>query len=174
MLQVGELPDPEPGPGEVRVNLTFSGVNPSFSHNIDLDAAVVGHDTVIAAYATHQDRPDFPFWPLLFDNVTVRLFGSDDYPVAAKREAATRQRRQPISNTSTLGRYAGSGLLHSDGGADNQSDEVAAVHSDGAADSQSDADAKVEGRVVSPPRPFASEIRAALPRSTSSSRSSHW
>lgn len=29
VLQVGELPDPMPGPGEVRVRLRFSGVNPS-------------------------------------------------------------------------------------------------------------------------------------------------
>lgn len=29
MLVVGELPDPQPGPGEVRVRLTTSGVNPS-------------------------------------------------------------------------------------------------------------------------------------------------
>jgi NADPH2:quinone reductase len=29
VLQFGELPDPEPGPGEVRVRLTASGVNPS-------------------------------------------------------------------------------------------------------------------------------------------------
>jgi NADPH2:quinone reductase len=28
VLQVGELPDPTPGPGEVRVRLTYSGVNP--------------------------------------------------------------------------------------------------------------------------------------------------
>jgi len=28
VLQIGELPDPEPGPGEVRVRLTRSGVNP--------------------------------------------------------------------------------------------------------------------------------------------------
>ena len=28
VLHVGELPDPTPGPGEVRVRLTFSGVNP--------------------------------------------------------------------------------------------------------------------------------------------------
>ncbi|OLB73435.1 MAG: oxidoreductase [Actinobacteria bacterium 13_2_20CM_2_71_6] len=28
VLRVGELPDPEPGPGEVRVRLTMSGVNP--------------------------------------------------------------------------------------------------------------------------------------------------
>ena len=29
VLQVGELPTPEPGQGEVRVKLSFSGVNPS-------------------------------------------------------------------------------------------------------------------------------------------------
>jgi NADPH2:quinone reductase len=29
VLQLGELPDPEPGPGEVRVRLACSGVNPS-------------------------------------------------------------------------------------------------------------------------------------------------
>jgi NADPH2:quinone reductase len=28
VLQVGELPNPEPGPGEVRVHIRFSGVNP--------------------------------------------------------------------------------------------------------------------------------------------------
>src|SRR4051794_7448914 len=28
VLRVGELPTPEPGPGEVRVRLTYSGVNP--------------------------------------------------------------------------------------------------------------------------------------------------
>lgn len=45
--------------------------------------------TVIAAYATRRDRPDFPFWPMLFDNVTIRLIGSDDFPVAARQQAAT-------------------------------------------------------------------------------------
>ena len=49
---------------------------------------VARNGTVIAAYATREDRPDFPFWPLLFDNVTIRLLGSDDFPVAAKRQAA--------------------------------------------------------------------------------------
>jgi NADPH2:quinone reductase len=49
---------------------------------------VVKIGAVIAAYATRRDRPDFPFWPLLFDNVTVRLLGSDDFPVEAKRAAA--------------------------------------------------------------------------------------
>jgi NADPH2:quinone reductase len=60
----------------------------AFSDNIDLDAAVVRNEAVIAAYATHHERPDFPFWPMLFDNVVIRLLGSDDFPIAAKEQAA--------------------------------------------------------------------------------------
>ena len=59
-----------------------------FSDNIDLDAEIASNNTVIAAYATRADRPRIPFWPMLFDNVTIRLFGSDDFPIAAKRQAA--------------------------------------------------------------------------------------
>jgi NADPH:quinone reductase len=60
----------------------------AFSDNVDLDAAVAANDAVIAAYATRTDRPDFPFWPMLFANLTIRLFGSDDFPVAARQQAA--------------------------------------------------------------------------------------
>jgi NADPH2:quinone reductase len=60
----------------------------AFSENADLDAAVAAPDAVIAAYATRSDRPDFPFWPMLFANLTIRLLGSDDFPRAAKRQAA--------------------------------------------------------------------------------------
>ncbi len=60
----------------------------AFSDNVDFDAAVAKNQTVIAAYATRQERPDFSFWPMLFDNVTIRLLGSDDFPVEAKRQAA--------------------------------------------------------------------------------------
>jgi NADPH:quinone reductase len=60
----------------------------AFSENADLDAAVAAPDCVIAAYATLRDRPDFPFWPMLFANLTIRLLGSDDFPPAAKRQAA--------------------------------------------------------------------------------------
>jgi NADPH2:quinone reductase len=61
----------------------------AFSDNVDLDAAVAKNDAVIAAYATNRDRPDFPFWPMLFNNVTIRLFGSDDFPIHTKRHAAS-------------------------------------------------------------------------------------
>ena len=49
---------------------------------------MAANQAVIAAYATRQDRPGFPFWPMLFDNVTIRLLGSDDFPAAAKQQAA--------------------------------------------------------------------------------------
>ena len=38
--------------------------------------------------ATRRDRPAFPFWPMLFDNITIRLLGSDDFPITAKQQAA--------------------------------------------------------------------------------------
>jgi len=60
----------------------------AFAANVDLDAAVAKNEAVIAAYATDRDRPDLPFWPMLFDNITIRLLGSDDFPAAAKRQAA--------------------------------------------------------------------------------------
>jgi len=60
----------------------------AFAENVDLDSAVAKNGTVIAAYATGRDRPDFAFWPLLFDNVTIRLLGSDDFPPPAKQQAA--------------------------------------------------------------------------------------
>src|SRR5437764_4179149 len=60
----------------------------AFSDNADLDAAVAAPDGVIAAYAPRRDRPDSAFWPMLFANLTIRLLGSDDFPEAAKRQAA--------------------------------------------------------------------------------------
>ncbi|SDQ63028.1 NADPH:quinone reductase [Quadrisphaera sp. DSM 44207] len=63
-------------------------VEVAFSDNVDLDAAVVRNGAVLAAYATRAERPDLPFWPMLFDNVTIRLLGSDDFPAEAEDEAA--------------------------------------------------------------------------------------
>ncbi len=59
-----------------------------FSDNADLDAAVVKDLGIIAAYPTRDDRPGFPFWPMLFDNVTIRLLGRDDFPASAEQQAA--------------------------------------------------------------------------------------
>jgi len=63
-------------------------VEVALSPNADLDAAVVRNGAVIAAYASARDRPELPFWPLLFANVTIRLLGSDDFPQDAKDTAA--------------------------------------------------------------------------------------
>jgi NADPH:quinone reductase len=60
----------------------------AFSDNADLDAAVAANGAVIAAYATRHHRPEIPFWPMLFANLTIRLLGSDDFPAAAKHQAA--------------------------------------------------------------------------------------
>lgn len=63
-------------------------VEVALSDNVDLDAAVLGNLGVLAAYATREDRTGIPFWPMLFDNVTIRLLGSDDFPAGATRQAA--------------------------------------------------------------------------------------
>lgn len=63
-------------------------VEVAFSDNVELDAAIAGNDTVIAAFATRDGQPRIPFWPLLFNNVTIRLLGSDDFSPEAKRQAA--------------------------------------------------------------------------------------
>ena len=55
--------------------------------NADLDATVVANDAIIAAYASRADRPELPFWPMLFANVTLRLLGSDDFSAEAKQQA---------------------------------------------------------------------------------------
>jgi NADPH2:quinone reductase len=61
----------------------------AFSDNVELDAAVARNGAVIAAYATRDPRPHFDFWNMLFDNLTIRLLGSDDFPEDAKARAAT-------------------------------------------------------------------------------------
>jgi NADPH2:quinone reductase len=55
--------------------------------NAALDAQVLATDGVIAAYASDEEQPRLPFWPLLFKNVVIRLVGSDDLSAAATREA---------------------------------------------------------------------------------------
>jgi NADPH2:quinone reductase len=63
-------------------------VEVAFDANADLDAAVIANLGTIAAFATGADRPAVPFWPLLFQNTTIRLLGSDDFPEEAKAQAA--------------------------------------------------------------------------------------
>jgi NADPH2:quinone reductase len=63
-------------------------VEVSLSDNADLDVQVLAVGGVIGAHVSRDDRPGLPFWPLLFANVTLRLLGSDDFPAAAKQQAA--------------------------------------------------------------------------------------
>ncbi|KFG72880.1 NADPH:quinone reductase [Streptomyces mutabilis] len=63
-------------------------VEVSLSANADLDNAVTALGAVVAAYGTQSDRTELPFWPLLFNNITLRLLGSDDFPAEAKQQAA--------------------------------------------------------------------------------------
>jgi NADPH:quinone reductase len=60
----------------------------ALSANADLDAAILRNGAVLAVYASPKDRPELPFWPMLFANVTIRLLGSDDFPQNAKDAAA--------------------------------------------------------------------------------------
>jgi NADPH:quinone reductase len=60
----------------------------ALSANADLDASIVRNGAVLSAYASPKDRPELPFWPMLFANVTIRLLGSDDFPQDAKDAAA--------------------------------------------------------------------------------------
>src|SRR3954470_16259068 len=82
----------EPDPAAAIRRIAPDGVNRivevSFSDNVDLDAAVAAPDAVIAAYATRDSRPSFDFWPMLFAHLTIRLLGSDDFPVVAKQQAS--------------------------------------------------------------------------------------
>src|SRR5438105_14113306 len=52
VLQLGELPDPQPGPGEVRVKLRFSGVNPS---DVKSRAGRPGAAMAFARIVPHSD-----------------------------------------------------------------------------------------------------------------------
>jgi NADPH2:quinone reductase len=56
--------------------------------NAALDAAILAQGGVIAAYASPEPEPRIPFWPLLFNNIAIRLLGSDDFAEADKRRAA--------------------------------------------------------------------------------------
>jgi NADPH:quinone reductase len=83
-----DQPDPAAAIRDVAGGGVDRIIEVAFSDNVDLDAAVAQNGTVIAAYATRGDRPDFPFWPMLFDNMSIRLLGSDDFPITAKEQAA--------------------------------------------------------------------------------------
>jgi NADPH:quinone reductase len=97
----------------------------ALSANADLDAAVVRNGAVVAAYASTADRPELPFWPMLFANVTIRLLGSDDFPQEAKdaagrdltAAAAASALSVPVAETVPLARIAAAHELIESGAA---------------------------------------------------------
>jgi NADPH2:quinone reductase len=63
-------------------------VEVAFGRNIALDEQVIAPHGVIAAYSSDAEAaPRLPFWPLLFNNVTIRLVGSDDLSADEERRA---------------------------------------------------------------------------------------
>lgn len=65
-------------------------VEVAFHANILVDEQVLALGGSIAAYASGEPGAPIPFWPLAFKNAAVHFLGSDDFPAAAKREAAHR------------------------------------------------------------------------------------
>jgi hypothetical protein len=63
-------------------------VEMAFKDNIDLDVGALKIGGSITTYATHRERPDIPFWPMVFQNARVFFLGSDDFPREAKAAAA--------------------------------------------------------------------------------------
>jgi NADPH2:quinone reductase len=63
-------------------------VEVAFGPNAAFNSRVVSQAAVIATYSTPEPEPVLPYWPLAFQNVVVRLLGSDDFPREAKRRAA--------------------------------------------------------------------------------------
>lgn len=68
-----------------------------FAGNLAFDQQVVALGGTIAAYGSRDAHPTLDFWPLLFDNVLIRLLGSDDFPAEAKQQAA-REITEAVAN----------------------------------------------------------------------------
>ena len=58
-------------------------VEVAFSDNIDLDIQMLARHGTLVSYATRDARPRIPFWPLVFENLTLRMIGYDDFPAEA-------------------------------------------------------------------------------------------
>jgi len=63
-------------------------VEVAFGANIEADLELLNVGGSIATYATDNERPKIPFWPLVFKNIRLFFLGSDDFPKEAKMTAA--------------------------------------------------------------------------------------
>ncbi len=61
-------------------------VDVAFGANLATDVELLAIGGSLAAYATDEDRPSIPFWPLLFKNVRIDFLGSDDFTAAQKAD----------------------------------------------------------------------------------------
>jgi NADPH2:quinone reductase len=60
-----------------------------FAAHIDLDANVLAVGGVVSSfYSSSADRPAIPYWSLGFNDITLRLLGSDDFSPETKTAAA--------------------------------------------------------------------------------------
>ena len=63
-------------------------VEVAFGANVRSDVETLSLGGSISVYATNGPAPAVPVWELIFANARVFFLGSDDFPAAAKIEAA--------------------------------------------------------------------------------------
>jgi NADPH2:quinone reductase len=63
-------------------------VEVAFGANIEADLELLNMGGSIATYASNIEKPDIPFWPMVFKNIRLFFLGSDDFPRKAKMLAA--------------------------------------------------------------------------------------
>ena len=63
-------------------------VEVAFGANIEADLELLNMGGSIATYATNIEKPNIPFWPMVFKNIRLFFLGSDDFPREAKMWAA--------------------------------------------------------------------------------------
>jgi NADPH:quinone reductase len=63
-------------------------VEVAFGANIEGDIELLNMGGSIATYATNVEKPDIPFWLMVFKNIRLFFLGSDDFPRNAKMLAA--------------------------------------------------------------------------------------
>ncbi|MEU7926619.1 zinc-binding dehydrogenase [Micromonospora sp. NPDC049801] len=61
----------------------------AFDANLATNLEILRVGGVIATYATVAAEPAIPYWPLGFQNITVRFLSNDDFPESANEAAAT-------------------------------------------------------------------------------------
>jgi NADPH2:quinone reductase len=63
-------------------------VEVAFGASIDADVELLKPGGSIGTYATDQQQPRIPFWPMVFKNIRLFFLGSDDFTAEEKRTAA--------------------------------------------------------------------------------------